>query len=222
MALLFAKEGALVVVSARSPAEIEDVAREAENMGQRALAVRADVSREEDVKNLIGETLDAFKGIDILVNNAATNLPDRDVIDLTVSEWNRMFEVNVTGPFLCCRTVLPSMIQQGSGKIINISSFGARYPRAGRSAYRSSKLALLQFTFCLAAEVKKYGIDVNAVCPGPTETRMAQQIAPGSSHRALMHPEEIAEVVLFLASPQSSAITGTAIEAFGPRNPIFE
>jgi len=221
MALCFAREGASVVVSARTRSEIEEVAREVENLGQRSLAVQADVSKEEEVENMIGETLKAFKRVDILVNNAATNLPNRNVVDLTLDEWNRVFEVNLTGPFLCCRAVLRTMIEQRSGKIINISSIGARYASAGRSPYRSSKLALLHFTYCLAAEVKQYGIDVNAVCPGPTETRMMQQIARESLYPVLIHPEEIAEVVLFLASQQSSAITGTTIDAFGPNNPLF-
>ena len=205
IALSFASEGASVVVSGRTSPEIEEVAREVEKQGQKSLALQADVSREEDVKNMIGETVKVFERVDILVNNAGTNLPYRNVMDLTLVEWNRVLEVNLTGPFLCCRAVLPTMIQQRSGKIINISSIGARYGAAGRSPYRSSKAALLQFTYCLAAEVKQYGIDVNAVCPGPTETRMMKDIARGSLFPALIRPEEIAEVVLFLAS-QSFAL----------------
>ena len=221
IALYFAREGASVMVSARTRPEIEEVAREIESLGQKSLAIQADVSREEDVKNMVEKTVNAFKRVDILVNNAGVNLPSRDVVDLTLAEWNRVLEVNVTGPFLCSRAVLPAMIQQRSGKIINISSIGARYAHAGRSPYRTSKLALLQFTYCLAAEVKQYGIDVNAVCPGPTDTRMMQEIARGGVYPALTPPEEIAEVVLFLASPESSAITGTAIDAFGTNNPLF-
>jgi NAD(P)-dependent dehydrogenase (short-subunit alcohol dehydrogenase family) len=221
IALSFAAEGASVVVSGRTSSEIKEVAREVEKQGRKSLALQADVSREEDVKNMIGETVKVFERVDILVNNAATNLPYRNVTDLTLAEWNRVLEVNLTGPFLCCRAVLPTMIRQRSGKIINISSIGGRYGAAGRSPYRSSKAALLQFTYCLAAEVKQYGIDVNAICPGPTETRMMKDIARGSLFPALIRPEEIAEVVLFLASQHSSAITGTAIDAFGPNNPLF-
>jgi len=221
IALSFAAEGASVVVSGRTSSEIKEVAREVEKQGRKSLALQADVSREEDVKNMIGETVKVFERVDILVNNAATNLPYRNVTDLTLAEWNRVLEVNLTGPFLCCRAVLPTMIRQRSGKIINISSIGGRYGAAGRSPYRSSKAALLQFTYCLAAEVKQYGIDVNAICPGPTETRMMKDIARGSLFPALIRPEEIAEVVLFLASQHSTAITGTAIDAFGPNNPLF-
>jgi len=221
IALSFAGEGASVVVSARTGPEIEEVAREVEKQGRKSLALQADVSREEDVKSMIGETLKVFGRVDILVNNAGTNLPYRNVVDMTLEEWNRVLEVNLTGPFLCSRAAMPAMIAQRSGKIINISSIGARYGAAGRSPYRSSKTALLQFTYCLAAEVKQYGIDVNAVCPGPTETRMMKDIARGNLFPDLIRPEEIAEVVLFLASQESSAITGTALDAFGSNNPIF-
>jgi len=219
--LSFAREEASVVVSARTAPEIEEVAREVEKFGRRSLALQADVSREEDVQNMVDQTLKAFGRVDILVNNAGTNLPFRNVADLTLAEWNRVLEVNLTGPFLCSRAVLPAMIRQRSGKIINISSIGARYAAAGRSPYRTSKAALLQFTYCLAAEVKQYGIDVNAVCPGPTDTRMMKDIARGNLFPALTRPEEIAEVVLFLVSEASSAITGTAIDAFGLNNPLF-
>ncbi len=222
VALLLARNGADVVVSDINLKKAEETAKEIQGLGRKALVVKVDVSKEGDVENMISETLKVFNRVDILVNNAGTNHPNRNVIDLTLVEWNRVFEVNLTGPFLCCRAVLPTMIQQHSGKIINISSVGARYAAAGRSPYRCSKLALLQFTYCLAAEVKQYGIDVNAVCPGSTETQMMQEIiAREGRFPVLMHPEEIAEVVVFLTSEQSSAITGTAIDAFGPDNPLF-
>jgi NAD(P)-dependent dehydrogenase (short-subunit alcohol dehydrogenase family) len=219
--LSLAREGASIVVSARTRSEIDEVAQEIESLGQKSLAIQADVSREEDVKQMVEESLNAFRRLDILVNNAGVNLPSRNVVDLTLAEWNRVIQVNVTGPFLCSRAALPTMIQQRSGKIINISSIGARYAHAGRTPYRTSKLALLQFTYCLAAEVKQYGIDVNAVCPGPTDTRMMREIARGGVFPNMSRPEEIADVVLFLASPESSAITGTAIDAFGANNPLF-
>jgi NAD(P)-dependent dehydrogenase (short-subunit alcohol dehydrogenase family) len=222
IALSFAKEGASVVVSARTRSEIEEVVRGVENLGQKALAIQADVSKEEDVKNMIGETLKTFKRLDILVNNAGIAHPTRNVADMTLIEWSRVIEVNLTGPFLCCRAVLPTMIEQHSGKVINISSIGGRTVKPGRSAYRASKSALLHFTYCLASEVKQHGIDVNAVCPGPTETKMMQDIGRGNLFPFKTQPEEIAEIVLFLASQQSSAITGTNIDAFGPNNPIFK
>ena len=221
VALALAGEGAAVVVSARTPSEIEEVAQTVRDLGQRALPVQADVSQEGDVAAMVDQTLRVFGRADILVNNAAVNLPDRNVVDLTLAEWNRVLAVNLTGAFLCSKAVLPAMIEQRSGKIVNISSIGGRSGAAGRSPYRAAKSALINFTQCLAAEVKRYGIDVNAVCPGGTDTRMLRDMDHARGRSGLMRPEEIAAVVLFLASPDSSAITGTAVDAFGTSNPLF-
>jgi 3-oxoacyl-[acyl-carrier protein] reductase len=221
VALSFAREGAAVVVTARTGSEIDKVAHGVQQLGHKALAIQADVSNEDDVASIVKRTLESFGRIDILVNNAATNLPNRNVVELTLDEWSHVLAVNLTGAFLCSKAVLPTMIEQHSGKIINISSRGGRRGGAGRSPYRATKAALINFTECLAAEVQEHGIDVNAVCPGGTDTRMLHEIGLAKG-RQLMPPEEIAEVVLFLASPESSAITGTAIDAFGPTNPLFQ
>ena len=220
-AVALAGEGASVTVCARSSSEIEETARLVRDAGHEALAVPADVSREADVARVVERTLEAFGRIDVLVNNAATNLPYREVVDLTLGEWNRVLDVNLTGPFLCSRAVLPAMIEQGSGKIVNISSIGGRSGAAGRSPYRPTKAALINFTQCLAAEVKRHGIDVNCVCPGGTSTRMLTDIGRAEGRTDLMAPEEIASVVLFLACGESSAVTGAAIDAFGGANPLF-
>ena len=145
-AVALAGEGASVTVCARSSSEIEETARLVRDAGHEALAVPADVSREADVARVVERTLEAFGRIDVLVNNAATNLPYREVVDLTLGEWNRVLDVNLTGPFLCSRAVLPAMIEQGSGKIVNISSIGGRSGAAGRSPYRPTKAALINFT----------------------------------------------------------------------------
>lgn len=218
----FAGEGASVAVCARSSVEIEETASAIRSSGGKALAIAADVSREADVADMVRRVLETFGRIDILVNNAGTNLPYREVVDLTLDEWRRVVDVNLTGPFLCSKAVLPAMIEQGSGKIVNISSIGGRSGAAGRSPYRPTKAALINFTQCLAAEVKRHGIDVNGVCPGGTATRMLADIARIEGRDDLMRPEEIASVVLFLASGESSAITGTAIDAFGASNPLLK
>ena len=218
----FAGEGASVAACARSSVEIEETASAIRNSGGEALAIALDVSREADVADMVRRVLETFGRIDILVNNAGTNLPYREVIDLTPEEWRRVVDVNLTGPFLCSKAVLPAMIEQGSGKIVNISSIGGRSGAAGRSPYRPTKAALINFTQCLAAEVKRHGIDVNCVCPGGTATRMLADIGRIEGRDDLMRPEEIAAVVLFLASDESSAITGAAIDAFGAGNPLLK
>jgi NAD(P)-dependent dehydrogenase (short-subunit alcohol dehydrogenase family) len=220
-ALALAREGAAVVLAARTAAEIEAVAREVRDLGVAALPVATNVAREEDIARLVQRTLEAFGRIDILVNNAGIGIPLRGVVDLGLDDWTRVLQINLTGPFLCAKAVLPTMIRQRSGKIINLASLGGRVGVAGNSAYGASKAGLLLFTRCLAAEVKRYGIDVNAVCPSGTDTQLLREMGRAEGRTNLMRPEEIANTILFLASPESSAVTGTVIEAYGPSNPLF-
>ena len=135
-----------------------------------------------------------------------------------------MLNVNLTGSFLITQKLIHGMLERGYGKIINISSIGGRKGAYGRSAYRVTKSGLISFTESLAAEVYEHGINVNAICPGGTDTegyRSAFNTKGRSENPTLMDPEEIAQVALFLASDASSAITGTAIDSFGGSNPIF-
>ena len=219
--ILFAQEGCRVTLTARSEGEIAAVAGEIGRAGGEALAVPADVSREADVQALVDRTAERFGQVDILVNNAAVNLPNIETVDMRPDDWRRVVDVDLTGPFLCARAVLPYMIPRRTGKIINISSIGGRRGARGRGPYRAAKAGLINFTETLAAETARHGITVTCVCPGGVETEMVRQISPGGSARPLMKPEEIARVVLFLASDASSAVTGTAVDAFGPTNPLF-
>jgi len=147
--LAFAREGAQVVTTARTHSEIEQVASEIRSLGQKALAIATDVSDEEGVASMVDATLRALGRIDILVNNAAINHPSCPVVELDPRDWDTIMAVNLKGTFLCCRAVLGKMIEQRSGKIINISSIGGRRGGAGRSAYRASKAAVLNFTECI-------------------------------------------------------------------------
>ncbi|MFC2020590.1 SDR family NAD(P)-dependent oxidoreductase [Chloroflexota bacterium] len=221
ISLAFAREGAKIAVVARNKSRCDEVVDEISNNGGEAISLQADVTNENDVTRIVKQTKDRFRRIDILVNNAAVNLPYRTVTELTLDEWNWVLGVNLTGPFLCARAVLPEMIKQRSGKIVNMSSIGGRRGAAGRTPYRPTKAAIINFTECLAAEVKEYGIDVNAICPGAVATDMLYEITGGEVPANVMRPEEIAAVAVFLASDESKSITGTAIDAFGLGNPIF-
>ena len=216
----FAREGARVVVTARTAGEIADVAHEIVLAGGQAIGVVCDVSDEGSVQQMVDEAISHWGRIDILVNNAATNLPNIDVVDMQPDAWRRVVDVNLTGPFLCARALLPKMIEQGSGSIVNISSIGGRHGSKGRGPYRAAKAGLINLTETLAAENFPHGVRVNCVCPGGVETEMLRVIG-ASLDRQLMTPDEMANVVLYLASDDSSAVTGTSIDAFGPTHPLF-
>lgn len=219
--LAFGKEGAKVVVVGRNQSSCDSVAGEI--MAERGIAtgIAADVASEADVAAMVRATVEHFGGIDILVNNAAVNLPFRRVVDLTLEDWDQVVAVNLTGTFLCCKAVVPVMAARGGGRIINISSRGGRSGQAGRTPYRPTKAAIINFTECLAAEVKEDGIDVNAVCPGTVSTDMMREITHDNVPSYAMPPEDMASVLVFLASDESRAITGTAIDAYGPGNDLF-
>ena len=219
--LALAREGAKVVVVGRNVESCQKVVAEIEAGGGAALAVQADVSSETDVAAMVNAAKKRFGRIDILVNNAGVNIPYKTVTELSLEEWNRVMATNLTGAFLCSRAVIPVMMAQRYGKIINVSSIGGRQGAAGRTPYRPTKAALINFTECLAAEVKEYGIDVNAICPGPTDTDMMHEITGGKVPSNMAAPDDIAAVMVFLASDESRAITGTAIDALGSANPLF-
>lgn len=224
IALAFGRAGAQVVATARTTAAIADVVHEIEQQGSEALAVTADLRDEAAIQRIADEALARFGRIDLLVNNAAIIHPPIDLVDFDAARWRQVLDVNLTGAALLTKAVLPSMIANRSGKIINISSIGGRKGGKGRSAYRVTKAALISLTESVAAEVKQYGIDVNCICPGGVDTegfRAAFNSRGRAETPALMHPDEIAELALFLATDGSSAITGAAIDAFGGTNPLF-
>lgn len=224
IALAFGREGARVVVTARTTAAIEVVEEEIRQIGSEALAVTADLELETDIERITVETLARFGRVDILVNNAAIIHPPINLVDFEAGLWRQVIDVNLTGAALLIKAVLPGMIENRAGKIINISSIGGRRGGKGRSAYRVTKAGLISLTESVAAEVKQYGIDVNCICPGGVDTegyREAFNSRGRQENPKLMRPEEIAELAVFLAVEASSAITGAAIDAFGGTNPLF-
>jgi 3-oxoacyl-[acyl-carrier protein] reductase len=221
IAFAFSKEGARVAIVGRNQARCAEVAAQIVSSGGEAIGIQADVAAEADVARMVKQSIDKFQRIDILVNCAAVNLPYRTVAELSLKEWNWVVGVNLTGTFLCCRAVLPQMMAQHSGRIINLSSIGGRVGAGGRTPYRPTKAAIINFTECLAAEVKESGIDVNAICPGSVATDMLREITAGELPAYVMPPEDIAAVAVFLASDEARSITGTAIDAFGASNPLF-
>jgi NAD(P)-dependent dehydrogenase (short-subunit alcohol dehydrogenase family) len=204
-----------VVAAARTRDDIETVISEIESNGGTGLAVPVDVANEQSVSALVSRTLTEYGHIDVLVNNAAINHTPRPITEMDTLTWDSVVAVNLRGAFLCSRAVVREMVRQRSGKIINIASIGARRGEGGRSAYRVSKAGMLSLTECLSDEVKAFGVNVNAICPGAVDTPMLREVFGRREGVAPMPPEDIAAVAVFLASPESRALHAAVIDAFG-------
>ncbi len=218
------REGARIIATARTKEALEALVAHLGQMGSEAIAVSADISLEADIQRIVDASVSRFGAIDILVNNAAIIHPRIDLVDFDVQLWRQVIDVNLTGAALLTKAVLPGMIARKSGKIINISSIGGRRGAKSRSAYRVSKAGLISLTESVAAEVKPHGIDVNCICPAGVDTegyREAFDSKGRAENPKLILPDEIAALTVFLASDTSSAITGTAIDAYGGGNPLF-
>jgi len=198
--------GLRVTVFARTTGEVERVAAS----GGAALAVSGDVSSEADVARLVQAHEAALGPCDVLVNNAGTLV--RGAVDaLDPARWRASLEVNLTGPFLCARAVLPGMKARRRGRIVNVASISATLGTPEASAYNASKWGLVGFTKCLAEELRPFAVQAVAVSPGSTDTAMLRQtpFAPA------MTPDEVARVVVFAALDAPDAITGSNLEVFG-------
>ena len=224
IALAFASAGSNVVATARTMFAIDAVVEEVRDGGSDGLAITADIGLKEDRRRIVESAIEAFGRVDILVNNAAIIHPQVDLVDFEPSLWREVINVNLIAVAMITQDVLKGMIDQKFGKIINIASIGGRKGARGRTAYRATKAALVSLTESVAAEVKEHGIDVNCICPGGVDTKGYRE-AFGNRGREdnprLMVPQDIADVAVFLASDDSSAITGSAIDAFGETNPLF-
>src|SRR5215472_13715771 len=213
--------GASVAVSVRDRERAEEVAKK---IGERAFAVPGDIAADGVPDEIARRTLERFGRIDILVNNAALPLSTR-FPDLTAEEWRRAIEVNLTAPFLMTKAVLPAMRAQQYGRIINISSSAGRMVSTlGGAHYTASKAGLLGLTRAAAKELGKFGITVNAVCPGMIDTELTheyasdqllEQLAAGYPVPRLGTSREVADLVCFAASEAAGYITGASLDING-------
>ena len=215
----FSLEGAAVVLAARTSAQIDEAAAEIESAGGRALAVQCDVSSESDVDRLVDATVRQFGKIDILVNNAAVNLPPTDLTEVDLSVWRNVIDVNLTGAFICTRAVLPHMKRIGSGVVLILSSVGGRRGAAGRGPYRASKAALINFTETIGAEGAEYGVRAVCLCPGGVDTDMMREIGMARG-RELMKPEQVADVAAYAVSDEAATLNGVTIDVPGTANTL--
>lgn len=219
-ALTFADAGADVVVSSRKLPDLEKVAEEIKAKGQKGLAVASHAAKIEESKDLVERVMAEFGRIDILVNNAGTNPYYGPLMDAEEWAWDVTMNVNLKGQFFLSQLVARIMKEQGSGSIINIASIGGL--RAGELAiYGVTKAALIMLTGCMAKEWGQYNIRVNAIAPGVIKTRLSEQLwkEPAAGEAAIKRtallrlgePEDVAGVVLFLASDASGYVTGETI-----------
>lgn len=224
MALALSRAGAQVAVVSRNVDQLKECVREIERAGGRGLAVRCDVADAEQVARMVDEVRRAFGRIDILVNNAGIAV-DKEVTDITVDEFSAMVATNVYGPFLCTRAVGPYMIERRKGKVINIASIAGIIGLRSLACYGATKGAVIQLTRGLAVEWARYGITVNAICPGYIETginevflsneQLRKKVVDRIPLRRIGLPEEIAGLVVFLASKAADYITGHVLVADG-------
>jgi NAD(P)-dependent dehydrogenase (short-subunit alcohol dehydrogenase family) len=211
LALAFAREGARVVVNARSEESVRPVAGEVEGAGAEVLAVAADVSKGADVESLIGESVERFGKIDVLVNNAGLLGPRVAIEDYPEDEWRRIIDANLTGPFLVSKAAIPYLSDGAS--IINVVSGVSVEGRAEWGAYSVSKFGMEGLNQILAAELAERGVRVNAVDPGGMRTDMRASAYPEEDPQTRITPEENTAVFLYLASDESNGVTGERFKA---------
>ena len=228
IATAFAREGSHLVLASRTASELEATKREIGNLSAARVEIfPADISQPKQVKGLVDFTLKKFATIDVLVNCAGIYGPIGLATDIDSEKWLQAIHINLYGTFLCIKAALPTMIENGKGKIINLSGGGATSPFPRFSAYAASKAAVVGLTGTLAEEVREYNIDINAIAPGAVNTRLLEQVlqageAAGKDFLAKSikqkkeggtSPEMTAELAVFLASSQSDGLTGRLISA---------
>ena len=228
IALAYAREGAKLALAARSVTELQETVSAVSELGAEAIAVRTDVTSQEDTERLAHRVVERFGRIDVLVNNAGNSGPVGPLHVNDIADWVNTINVNLTGTFLVCRAVIPVMLERSEGKIINLSGAGATNAWSNMSAYCSSKAAVVRLTEVLAQELDGKGITVNALGPGSVHTSMwdkmteeAAQAGADFIHQLGLRVtsgggasiDECAELAVWLASDESGPLTGRLISA---------
>jgi len=217
----FAQVGADLILVGRKSSVLEEVAKEIEEIGRKALPISADIGNPEEIQKVVDSTINFFPRIDILVNNAGISPILKKAEEVKLKEWEEILRVNLTGTFLLCQAVGKVMIQQGGGKIINMVSVGGVVGFPRQIAYCTTKGGILQLTKVLAIEWARYNIEVNAIGPAYLETELtkgmreskiiSEDLLGKTPMRRFGKPEEIVGAAIYLASDASSYVTGQTL-----------
>ncbi|MBQ11418.1 MAG: short-chain dehydrogenase [Planctomyces sp.] len=218
IAVEYGREGATVVACARPasptqlPGTVDETAQEILNHGGESLAIACDVSEEAQVKAMVQQVMERYGKIDVLVNNAGIMILGESFLDIEPARWDQIMSVNLRGAYLTCRYVLPAMIDQQRGSIVNIGSFAASNPRINGTAYGTSKAALHMFSQCLANDVREHNIAVNILDPGGMKSE-GSSIMPWAQHDwdSRVEPEEVGPSAVYLALRDAQSMTGELV-----------
>ena len=225
----FAAKGASVVLAARRQEELESLVAEIEADGGKATAIKTDVSKAQDVEQMVAHAIDTFGRLDYAVNNAGIEGPLANIVDLAEDDWDKVLDINLKGNYLCLRYEARAMLDGGNGgAIVNVGSVNSFLGFGSGAAYVASKHGQVGLTTSVSAELAPHGIRVNIVCPGFVDTPMHHRIrgilgdaiyddvmVPQVHSRRVGKPEEIASAILFLCSDEASYITGTTLTPDG-------
>lgn len=229
MAELFSKEGASVVLFARREERLQNLVAEIEDAGGKAVYYAGDISKQEDIDALVDLAINEYGKIDIAINNAGIMDNFKTIVNVDDETWDRVFNVNVSGPMKLYRAVIPKMIENGGGSLVTVASVGGLYGKISGTAYTASKHAVIGMSKSTAWLYAKQGIRCNVIAPGGVNTEIGATMDPtkldmegyGANAAFIeMNPkigeaEEIAELALFLASDEASLVNGAVVTADG-------
>ena len=223
MAAVFAAEGARMVIADIDGEGAARAAREMEADGFETLAVEVDISRPDQVEEMVRQTLERFGRLDVLVNNAGIGL-NRAFLETSLEEWERMQRVVLTGTFLCSQAAARVMVEQGRGRIVNVGSISGQRGAQGRAAYGAAKAGVMQLTRVMAVELAPLGVIVNAISPGPVDTPQSRGTHTAATRQAYLdrlpigrygEREEVAAAALFLAADETDFVVGHVLNVDG-------